>query len=69
MKQILDAILADELDSVAQLDVPETYRGVVQLSGFVDNEAMAQRAVERARQVAGVRSVKNDMQVRSAARS
>ena len=40
-----------------------TYRGEVQLSGFVDNEEMAQRAVAAARSVAGVRVVRNDMRV------
>ena len=29
MKQILDAILADELDAIGTLEVPESYRGVV----------------------------------------
>jgi crotonyl-CoA reductase len=29
MKRILDAILADELDTVGKLEVPESYRGVV----------------------------------------
>jgi len=39
----------------------ETYRGVVQLSGFVDSHEMAERAVERTQQVPGVKSVKDDM--------
>lgn len=42
----------------------ETYKGVVQLSGFVDNAAMAAKAVDVARQVSGVRDVHNDMRVR-----
>lgn len=43
----------------------ETYRGIVQLSGFVDTEAEARRAVEVARGIAGVKSVKNDIRTKS----
>jgi osmotically-inducible protein OsmY len=39
----------------------ETRQGVVQLSGFVDSRDMAQRAVDAAQRVGGVKSVKNDM--------
>jgi osmotically-inducible protein OsmY len=42
----------------------ETFKGTVQLSGFVDSTASAQRAVELAHQVKGVSSVKNDMVVK-----
>jgi osmotically-inducible protein OsmY len=50
--------------SVSALDIDvNTYRGVVQLSGFVETEAQADRAVETATDVAGVRSVENDMRV------
>ncbi len=42
----------------------ETYKGVVQLSGFVDSETVASRAVELARAVQGVKSVKNDLIVK-----
>ena len=44
----------------------ETFRGTVSLSGFVDSEEMAQKAVSTAQKVGGVRSVKNDMRVKSA---
>jgi hyperosmotically inducible periplasmic protein len=44
----------------------ETFRGTVSLSGFVDSEEMAQKAVSAAQKVGGVRSVKNDMRVKSA---
>jgi hyperosmotically inducible periplasmic protein len=44
----------------------ETYRGVVSLSGFVDSNDMASRAVAAAEEVRGVKSVKNDMQVKPA---
>jgi osmotically-inducible protein OsmY len=44
-----------------------TYRGEVQLSGFVDSEDNAKRAADAARNVPGVQMVKNDLQVKSAA--
>lgn len=44
----------------------ETYRGVVSLRGFVDSQAMAEKAVSAAEKVGGVRSVKNDMRVKPA---
>jgi hyperosmotically inducible periplasmic protein len=40
-----------------------TYRGVVQLAGFVESEEAARRAAEVARNVQGVQSVKNDLQI------
>jgi hyperosmotically inducible protein len=43
----------------------ETYRGVVQLSGFADSDAQASRAADAAKKVNGVRSVKNDIRVKS----
>ncbi|MDO9366014.1 MAG: BON domain-containing protein, partial [Methylotenera sp.] len=42
----------------------ETYKGVVQLSGFVSSEADIDKAVEIARGVNGVTSVKNDMRLK-----
>jgi hyperosmotically inducible protein len=41
-----------------------TYRGVVQLSGYVDSEAQIQKALAVTRGVAGVQSVSNDLQLR-----
>ena len=42
----------------------ETYRGVVQLTGFVDSEDQVTRAVSAAKKVQGVRSVKNDIRLK-----
>lgn len=42
-----------------------TYKGVVQLSGFVETESQASRAAEIALATPGVRSVKNDIQTKS----
>ena len=44
-----------------------TYRGAVQLSGFVDSQDKSNRAGSAARGVSGVQSVQNDLQVKSAA--
>ena len=42
----------------------ETFKGTVQLSGFVNSRADIDKAVEVARGVKGVTSVKNDMRVK-----
>jgi osmotically-inducible protein OsmY len=43
----------------------ETYKGVVQLSGFVNSEADITKAADVARSVKGVTSVKNDMHLKT----
>ena len=57
------AILNEPSLKVAQINV-ETFKGVVQLSGFVRSQADISRAVEVARGVGGVKSVRNDMRLR-----
>lgn len=57
------AILNDPSLKVAEINV-ETFKGVVQLSGFVSSQAAANKAVEVARAVGGVKSVKNDMRIK-----
>lgn len=47
----------------AEINV-ETFKGVVQLSGFVNSQADIDKAVQLARNVAGVQSVKNDMRLK-----
>lgn len=42
----------------------ETFKGVVQLSGFVNSQADINKAADVARDVKGVKSVKNDMRVK-----
>ena len=42
----------------------ETYKGIVQLSGFVNSEKAVNKAGEIARSVKGVRSVKNNLIVK-----
>jgi osmotically-inducible protein OsmY len=47
----------------AEINV-ETFKGVVQLSGFVSSQAAENTAVAAARKVPGVKSVKNDMRLK-----
>lgn len=47
----------------AEINV-ETFKGVVQLSGFVNSQSDIYKAVEIARGVKGVKSVKNDMRTK-----
>jgi hyperosmotically inducible protein len=47
----------------AEINV-ETFKGVVQLSGFVSSPAAVNTAVAVARNVGGVTSVKNDMRLK-----
>ena len=47
----------------AEINV-ETFKGRVQLSGFVSSQAAVNKAVEVTRQVGGVTSVKNDMRIK-----
>ena len=42
-----------------------TYNGTVQLTGFVDNEDQKKQAEAAAKQVDGVKSVKNDIRIKS----
>jgi hyperosmotically inducible protein len=55
--------LADNQVKSTDISV-ETKQGEVMLSGFVDNEAQANRAVQVARAVDGVKSVNNKMSVK-----
>lgn len=47
----------------AEINV-ETFKGVVQLSGFVSSSSSISKASEMARGVSGVKSVRNDMRVK-----
>ena len=57
------AIFNEPSLKVAEINV-ETYKGTVQLSGFVRSRADMDKAVEVARGVKGVTSVKNDMRLK-----
>jgi len=56
-------ILGDPALKVFQISV-ETFRGVVQLSGFVNSAEIRSRAAVVASRVSGVKSVKNDLIVK-----
>lgn len=57
------AVFNEPMLKSAEINV-ETFKGVVQLSGFVSSASAANKAVEVARTVGGVRSVKNDMRIK-----
>ena len=57
------AIFNDPSLKVFQINV-ETFKGEVQLSGFVDSAQMVKKAGEVARSVKGVTSVKNNLNVK-----
>ncbi|MHB1141289.1 MAG: BON domain-containing protein [Sulfuricaulis sp.] len=57
------AILKESSLNPAEINV-ETFKGIVQLSGFVRDPADASKAVAIARNVNGVKSVKNDLRMK-----
>lgn len=57
------AILREPSLKVAEINV-ETYKGAVQLSGFVRSQANIATAIQATRGVHGVHSIKNDMRVK-----
>jgi len=61
--KVKTAIFNEPTLKSAEINV-ETYKGVVQLSGFVSSQGAINKAVEVTRTVAGVVSVKNDMRVK-----
>lgn len=61
--KVKTAILKDPELKVLQIDV-ETFKGVVQLSGFVDSRQTSNRAEEVASSVNGVKGVKNSLIVK-----
>ena len=61
--KVKSALLADP--SVKSFDIAVvTRKGEVQLSGFVDNQAQIDQAVELARKVEGVANVGNEMSIK-----
>jgi len=58
------AIFNEETLKSSEINV-ETFKGVVQLSGFVNSSADIAKAAEVARKVKGVTSVKNDMRLKA----
>ena len=62
------ALIADPVTKAHQIDV-ETFKGTVQLNGFVDTAASKDRAGEVARGTKGVTKVQNNLTVKSDPRS
>jgi osmotically-inducible protein OsmY len=61
--KVKTAILAEPGLKVSEINV-ETFKGIVQLSGFVSSRSDVDSAIRVARAVDGVKSVKNDMQLK-----
>jgi osmotically-inducible protein OsmY len=57
------ALVADPVTKAHHINV-ETFKGTVQLSGFVETDEARSRALQLARDVEGVRRVKDAMEVR-----
>jgi osmotically-inducible protein OsmY len=61
--RVKTAIFNDASLKSAEINV-ETFKGVVQLSGFVNSAADIQNAVRLVQSISGVRSVRNDMRLK-----
>ena len=59
-------LIEDPVTKAHQINV-DTFKGVVQLSGFVETEQARARALQLAKETAGVRRVKAAMEVRRGA--
>jgi hyperosmotically inducible protein len=62
------ALIADPVTKAHQIDV-ETFKGTVQLNGFVDTTASKERAAEVAKGTKGVTAVRNNLTVKGDPRS
>jgi osmotically-inducible protein OsmY len=61
--KVKSLIAADDLLKSFQISV-ETYKGAVQLSGFVDSQKAVDKAYEITKTVKGVTSIKNNLIVK-----
>ena len=61
--KVKSAIFGEPTLKSAEINV-ETFKGVVQLSGFVSSQVAENKAVEVTRAIPGVKSVKNDMRLK-----
>ena len=61
--KVKSLLAVDDFLKSFQISV-ETYKGIVQLSGFVGSQKAVDKAGEIARSVKGVKSVKNDLIVK-----
>lgn len=58
------SLIEDPIVKAREVKV-ETFKGMVQLSGFVESQEAMDRAIEIASSIKGVTSVKNDMRIKS----
>ncbi len=58
-------LIEDPVTKAHQINV-DTFKGTVQLSGFVETEQARSRALQIAREVNGVKQVKDALQIRKA---
>ncbi|WP_376695187.1 BON domain-containing protein [Wenzhouxiangella sp. EGI_FJ10305] len=56
-------LVKDEIVKSREVNV-ETFKGIVQLSGFVTSQEAMERAVYIASNIKGVKSVRNDMRIK-----
>ena len=61
--KVKGALVKDPLVKATEVNV-ETFKGTVQLSGFVSSRAAMDQAVYVTRGIQGVTSVKNDMRIK-----
>ena len=61
--KVKSLLAADDFLKSFEISV-ETYKGTVQLTGFVDSQKAIDKAVEITRSVKGVKSVKNNLSVK-----
>jgi osmotically-inducible protein OsmY len=61
--KVKSQLAGDDFLKSFQISV-ETFKGIVQLSGFVNNQKAVEKAGQIARRVKGVKSVKNDLIVK-----
>lgn len=57
------ALIEDPTTKATEINV-KTFKGEVQLSGFVSSQDAASRAIELARGIKGVKAVTNDMRLK-----
>jgi hyperosmotically inducible protein len=60
--KVKSALVADPVTKAGEINV-ETYRGVVQLAGFVNSAEEKSKATEVAKGVTGVKEVRNDIKL------
>ncbi len=61
--KVKSLLAADDFLKSFEISV-ETYKGIVQLSGFVNSQSAVKKAGQIARSVQGVKSVKNNLNVK-----